>query len=287
MPVFEAMLVRERINMSQRPVDAGAEAQTQLTVIRSTRLHLQLPGRVRTENVVIRAQNMHTTLRIGAKLLFSFFKSGLFTRRSEPFDWNAMWELLLTNYERKYAPDLWAAVYIDGEAVFKTEKAPLVDVIEQCALLSVDNYDATMQLTEKVMGHLGQDTHIEHVAKVAAVFTDEGTQLRCGVIHRAGGKDSTFSFTAAGGETYSRVIQGFHIAASFLEAIEIRHYMREVQRKLHVGRLTKSSPEMVKYNAGPQRLKDLRRALETFEEHFNVHYRPEKPDIFVPPRESV
>lgn len=287
MPVFEAMLVRERINMSQRPVDAGAEGQTQLTVIRSTRLHLQLPGRVRTENVVIRAQNMHTTLRIGAKVLFSFFKNGLFTRRAEPFDWSAMWELLLTNYERKYAPDLWAAVYIDGEAVFKTEKAPFVDVIEQCALLSVDNYDATMQLTEKVMGHLGHDTQIEHVAKVAAVFTDEGTQLRCGVIHRSGGKDTTFSFTASGGETYSRVIQGFHIAASFLEAIEIRHYMREVQRKLHIGGLTKSSPEMVKYNAGPQRLKDLRRALETFEEHFNVYYRPEKPDIFVPPRESV
>ena len=287
MSVFEAMLVRERINLTQRPIDAGAEAVPELTVIRSNRLHLQLPGRVKVENVVIRGQNMHTTLRVGAKVLFSFFKSGSLSKRSEPFDWQGMWDMLLSNYERKYAPEIWAAVYIDGEAVFKTEKAPFVDVIEQCALLSVDNYDATMTLTEKVLGHLGQDAHIEHVAKVASVFTDDGAQMRCGVIHRADGKDTTFSFTAGGGEVYSRVTQGFQIAASFLEAIDIRHYMREVQRKLHTGGLTKASPEMVKYNAGPQRLKDLRLALEAFEEHFDVRYRPEKPNVFAPPKESV
>ena len=287
MSVFEAMLVRERINLTQRPIDAGAEVVPETTVIRSTRLHLQLPGRVKVENVVIRGQSMHTTLRVGAKVLYSFFKSGAFTKRAEPFDWTAMWEMLLTNYERKYAPEMWAAVYIDGEAVFKTEKAPFVDVIEQCALLSVDNYDATMTLTEKVLGHLGQDAHIEHVAKVASVFTDDGAHMRCGVIHRAEGKDTTFSFTATGGEVYSRVTQGFQIAASFLEAIDIRHYMRDVKRRLNTGDLIRTSPEMAKYNAGPQRLKDLRRALDAFEEHFDVRYRPEKPDVFMPPKETL
>lgn len=287
MPAFEAMLVRERINLTQRPIDAGVQVEPHVSVIRSTRLHLQLSGRVKVENVVIRAQNMHTTLRIGAKVLFSFYKTGHFAKRVEPFDWQSMWDLLLTNYEHKYAPELWAAVYIDGDAVFKTDKAPFVDVIEQCALLSVDNYDATMTLTEKVLGHLGQDAHIEHTAKVASVFTDDGVQMRCGVIHRADGKDTTFSFTASGGEVYSRVMQGFLIAASFLEATDIRYYMREIQKKLHTGELTKASPEMAKYNAGPQRLKDLRLGLQAFEEHFDVRYRPEKPNVFVPPKENI
>ncbi len=286
MSVFEAMLVRERIDMTQRPIDAGADAQAELTVIRSTRLHLPLPGRVKVENVVVRAQNMQTTLRIGAKVLFSFYKSGPFTGRKEAFDWDGMWDLLQSSYDRKYSPELWAAVYINGEAVFKTDKAPFTDVIEQCALLSVDNYDATMTLTEKVLGHMGKDAHIEHTAKVASVFTDDGSHVRCGVIHRADGKDSTFSFTASGGELYSRVVQGFYIAASFLEAIDIRHYMRDVQRKLNTGKLARTSPEMAKYNAGPQRLKELRLAHEAFEEHFEVRYRPEKPDVFMPPRES-
>ena len=44
---------------------------------------------------------------------------------------------------------------------------------------------------------------------------------------------------------------------------------------------------MSKYYAGPQRLKDLRLALEAFEEHFDVRYRPEKPDVFVAPRENA
>lgn len=285
MSVFEAMLVRERINITQRPIDAGPDAQTETTVIRSTRLHLPLPGSVKVENVVIRAQNMHTTLRIGAKVLFSFYKSGSFRTRAEPFDWQAMWEMLHTSYELKFSPDVWAAIYVDGDAVFKTEHAPFVDVIEQCALLSVDNYDATMPLTEKVLGHLGQDAHIEHVAKVASVFTDDGAHMRCGVIHRAEGKDTTFSFTATGGEVYSRVIQGFNIAASFLEAIDIRYYMRDVHKKLNTGKLARTSPEMGKFNAGPQRLKDLRRGLDAFEQHFEVRYRPEKPDVFAPPKE--
>lgn len=287
MSVFEAMLVRERIVMTQRPIDAGPDAQAETAVIRSTRLHLSLPGRVRTENIVIRAQNMHTTLRIGAKALFSFYKSGPFRGRAEAFDWQGMWDLLHTSYERKYTPELWAAIYLDGEPVFKTKHAPAADVIEQCAVLSADDYDATMPLTEKVLEHLGQDAHIDHSAKVACVFTDDGTHMRCGVIHRTDGKDKTFSFTATGGEVYSRVVQGFSIAASFLEAIDIRHYMREVQRGLHAGKLTKSSPEMARYNAGPQRLKDLRRGLDAFEEHFDVRYRPEKPDVFVPPKENV
>ena len=289
---FQTMLVRERITLTQYAVQGSAdvpdnEAPPEVTVVRSNRLHLQLDGPVRSENVVIRAQNMQTTLRIGAKVLFSFYKSGPFANRAEPFDWQGMWDMLLTAYEHKYHPDLWATVYMNGKAVFRTAESPFVDVIEQCALLTVDNYDATMTLTEQALGKLGQNAKIEHAAKVAVVFGDDNTTMRCGVNQRLDGKDTTFNFAATGGEQYSRVVQGFQIAASFIEAIDVRHYMRLVQKKLRSGALTRSSPEMGKYNAGPQRLKDLRLSLEAFEKHFDVKYRPEKPDVFVPPKEST
>ncbi len=284
MAVFEATLVRERITLVER---AGDDTPAHPAQIRSTRLHLSLPGRVAVENIVIRSKNMHTTLRVAAKVLFSYYKSGIFANRAEPYDWENMWDLLLTGYDRKFNPELWAAVYIDGKLVFRAGATPALDVVEQCAALTYDNYDATIALAKKALGQDGLDADIEHLVKVAAVFSDDDTQLRCGVIHRADGKDMTFSFTAQGGEQYSRVVQGFNIAASFLEAIDILHFMRMVQRRLRAGEITRADPDMTKYNASPQRLKDLRRALEAFEEHFGVRYRPEKPDVFAPPKESL
>lgn len=285
---FEASLAREKITLFdvQDPAAVpGPEAE--LTVIRSNRIVLHLTDGVIEEQVVVRAQSMSSTLRFAAKILFSYFKSGLFMRRAAPFEWEENWRSILTTHDERFSPELWSAVYVNGKVVFQTGRFPFVDVIEQVAAGEVaEDYDAAIGRARMALQRQGKPYEIEHLNKTAAVFTDtDHDQLRCGIIQRAGGKDTTFSFSIHGGEQYSRVIQALNAAAALLEAINIRHFMRYVQLGLHHGTIYKGSHETLKYHACADRLVELRKMMTAFEEHFDVRYRPEKPDVFAPPRD--
>lgn len=282
---FNATLVREKltINDQKRAAETGAVAFD----VRSNRLMLSFSDRVIDETLVIRAQNMHMTLRIGARLFYSFHKNGLFTRRSEPYDWAAMWDMVMTAHDRKHIPNSWAAIYLNGKPVFRTVDAPFIDVVEKCATRDAENYDKAIVAAESMLSEAGEFLKLQQLSKVGAIFHDDGKSLRCGIIHRADGRDTTFNFTATKGELFSRVPQGFNIAAAYLEAFDIRHYMRYTFKQIQKGTVAKHAPELGRYYAAPQRLRDLRKALQSFEEHFDVRYRPEKPDVFSPPKDVV
>lgn len=279
---FNASLVREKIILVDDGVDEARAAAEGIgpTVIRSNRIFLKLGQRAATEKIVVRAQNMHTTLRLAGKILFSYYKNGLFLDRPGPYDWAAQWDAVLSDYEREFNPDIWAAIYINGKAVFKTTTSPFVDVIEKCALLTIDNYDATMEVTESALKQVGRAVRISHSSNVAAVFTDADKTMRCGVIHRSKDRDTTFSFTAAGGETHNRVVQSFSVAAAFLEAINLQFVVRDLQGKMKRGEIAKVSKEANRLRVGTARLIALDKGIASFEDIYDVKYRPEKPQFF-------
>jgi hypothetical protein len=275
---FNASLVREKIILVD---DSAPEADEQgPTVIRSNRIFLKIGKRAATEKIVVRTQNMHTTLRLASKIMFDYYRNGLFLDRTTPFDWEGQWDAVLSTYEKEYNPQVWAAVYINGKPVFKTTKSPFVDVIEQCALLTIDNYDATMEVTESALKQIGRAIRINHSSNVATVFTDDSHAMRCGVIHRAGGKDTTFSFTCEGGEARNRIVQSVSIAAAFLEAINLQFVVKGLQDKLKRGEIAKVGKDANQLRTGTARLVALDKGIAGFEEIYTVKYRPEKPQFF-------
>lgn len=285
MPDFEATLVREKITLTETPAGSFAGDMAVATVVRSNRVVLKLDGPVTSETVVVRAQTMPLTLRMAGKILFSYFKSGLFLRRAEPFDWQGAWDSLLSSHDVRFSPRLWCAVYINGKRVYASADMPFVDIIEETAQ-GGDDYDSAVSKTRRVLHERGQVTDIDHANKVAAVFTEAKGQLRVGVIQRAAGKDKTFNFIVSGGEVYSRVVQGFMAAAAFIEAIDIRYYMRDMQKSLARGTVVKGDPALARFYSAPERLTELRKSVQAFEAHFDVNYRPEKPEVFSPPKEG-
>ncbi len=280
---FNATLVREKLTITDKV--ATADDPLAPVDVRSNRLLLPLSDRMNGETLVIRAQSMHMTLRIAAKVFYSYHKNGLFSRRAETYDWQNMWDMVLTMHDRKYTPDTWAALYLNGKPVFRTADMPFMDVVEAAAVKDPDDYDKTISAAEALLAGSGHALRLDQLTKVGAIFHDDGKHLRCGIIHRADGRDTTFNFSAANGELFSRVPQGFNIAAAYLEAIDIRHYMRATFKQLQKGTISKNAPEMARFYASPQRLRDLRKSLQSFEEHFDVKYRPEKPEVFTPPKE--
>lgn len=276
---FSTSLVREKIVLVDDGLSDGTDSQEPI-VIRSNRIFLRLTQGKTVEKVVIRAQNMHTTLRLAGKMLFSHYRMGSFLGRENPYDWQVQWDSVLSAYEKEYNPNIWAAIYINGKPVFKTTTSPFVDVIEQCALLTIDNYDATMEVTETALKQVGKAMRINHSSNVAAVINDGDDTIRCGIIHRADGRDSTFSFTATGGEAHNRIVQTIGVAAAFLEAFNLSFTVRALKAKLRRGEVPKISPENNQMRAATGRQVALNKSISSFEEIYAVKYRPEKPDFF-------
>jgi hypothetical protein len=269
---FNTSLVREKIVFT--------EGDKEPTVIRSNRIFLKLGEGAHAEKVVIRAQNMHTTLRVAAKILFSYFRHGLILPRTMPFDWDGTWDTCLNSYEKEFNPRIWAAIYINGKSVFKTTTSPFVDIIEKCALLTVDNYDATMDVTESALKKIGHAVRISHTSNVATVFTDKGDSTRCGIIHRADNRDTTFNFTVSGGKQETRLVQTIGIASAYLDAFSLRFVIDTNQDKMRRGEIKKISPEANQMRAAIARQGAINKAIISFEESYDVKYRPMKPDFF-------
>ncbi|MFH1159058.1 MAG: hypothetical protein V1721_09325 [Pseudomonadota bacterium] len=277
---FNISLVREKIVFADDEIGEGVDSGKAPVIIRSNRIFLKLGSAPSVEKVVIRAQNMHTTLRLAGKILYSYYREGSLLARDPPFDWAAQWEAVLSSYEKDFNPKIWTAVYVNGKPVFKTTTSPFVDVIEKCALLTIDNYDATMEVTESALKQIGHAMRIEHASNVAAILTDTGDSMRCGIIHRASSKDTTFSFTGTGGEQHNRIVQFMGIAAAYLELFNLRFTIRTLQEKIRKGEIRKVSPESNQIRAAVVRQSALSKAVSSHEEIYDIKYRPAKPDLF-------
>jgi hypothetical protein len=287
---FSTSLVREKIVFAEEgaaPSPAIDEEDDIITaedapnVVRSNRMLLKLEGQGGSEKVVVRSQNMHSTLRLSGRILGDYFRHGPFLGRSRPFDWDEQWATMLSNYEREFNPYNWGAVYINGKPVFRTRTSAFVDIIEQCALLTIDNYDATMKIARGALKKVGKSLRVDNSSSVASILSDNGETMRCGIMHRALGRDTTFSFTAAGREMPNRIVQSMGIVAAFLEAINLRFVSRKLQEKLGEGSSgMRSTAEANQLRALTGRLVALDKGIDSFEELYIVKYRPEKPVFF-------
>lgn len=277
---FNTSLVREKIVFIDDAVPPDIDDMEEgPNVVRSNRVFLKL-GDKGTEKVVVRAQNMHTTLRMASKVLADYFKNGALSERAKPLDWDEHWAAMLSNYEREFNPYNWAAVYINGRPVFRTKTSPFVDVVEQCALLTIDNYDATMKVAQGALKKVGKAMRIKHSTSVAAVLTDNGEVMRCGFLYRADGNDLAFNFSASGGEMPGRVVQSTGIAAALLEALNLRYITKRLQEKMGETSGMKSTAEANQLRGATGRLVALDKGISSFEELYDVRYRPEKPVFF-------
>ncbi|MBW7909959.1 MAG: hypothetical protein H3C49_01615 [Alphaproteobacteria bacterium] len=279
MTEFTTSLVREKIEF----LDDGAEGIVPAAIVRSNRIFLRLPSledKAQTDKIVIRTQTMPTALRLAGKVMFSYYRNGLFSTRSEAYDWGAQWDAVLSGYDRAFMPDLWASVYVNGKSAFKTLNSPFVDIVEQCALLSLDNYDAAIHVTEEALRKLGRAMRINHASTVAAVMTDARDEMRCGIIHRMDGRDATFNFMVSGGQAAHRVVQSLGMAAAFLEAINLQRVVRSMQEKIRAREAAKASPEATRLRAATARMTAIDKAINSFEDMYTVKYRPAKPDFF-------
>jgi len=104
--------------------------------------------------------------------------------------------------------------------------------------------------------------------------------MRCGVIHRSNKKDAAFNFTATNGQQHTRITQSMGATAAYLEAFNLRFVIDNLRHKIRSGEVRTVSHENSQIRAAIARQGAINRAILSFEEIYNVKYRPAKPDFF-------
>lgn len=286
---FSTSLVREKIIFDDRSrvipdvIDDDFDlTQFEPETVRSNRIDLKLIKGDEIEHVIVRAQNMHSTLRMAAKVFTNFYKGGgAFEKRAKMPNWEAMWKQSLSVYEQEYnAENNWCAIYMKGASVFKTKDDHFMDIVEQCALASKGDYDNTKEVAEYALKKIGKDIRITHHNNVAAVISDKPDGLRCGIMHRSERKDTIFNFMMEGGAARTdRIHHAFIVAASFLEGINLGHVVKYWRDQLVQEKITKGSDEAKLMRDSQKRQLILLREINAIEDIYKFNYRPEKPDF--------
>lgn len=280
---FNATLLREKFIIKDAMPEKQADQKPVIALANRLSLPLYSPRLDSHETLIVRAQNMHTCVRLGARLAQDFNDHGPLLGREPNYDWQDAYDAITRGYETKFNPNLWAAIYYQGRVVFEkgaADRHPFLDVIEQCDARNNADYEKAVAVAEDAFKQAGKMVTIEHDANVALLVNVTEDEGKCGIILRGPARTTTFSFTAkkrpARGVRASSCLSA---SAAFLEGIQLAFQVGMIRQKIHYDLIGKSSEEAHKGEDASQKLYRLNGAISQFENMYDVRYRPEKPDF--------
>lgn len=282
MKIFNSSLLREKFVIHDNKVKNDKDAAT---VALSNRFVVELKNPQRqeeTEIFVVRGHNMHSVVRMAARLVYDFNNTGPIAKRQTPYDWAKTWDSIVNDYEYAYNPQRWIAIYESGKCIFKSgDHHPFLDMIEKCDHENTEDYDYSVPLAEQLFQKAGKDVQIHHDANVALSVNFENNEARIGIILRGSNKTTTFSFSARTkkeGDALN-IPQCLGSAAAFLEGVQLAFLVGMNIEKIRIGIIERFSKEEKQTHEGRQRLNRLTAEISSLETAFDVRYRPEKPEF--------
>ncbi|MEK7801750.1 MAG: hypothetical protein AAB276_04780, partial [Pseudomonadota bacterium] len=161
-------LLREKFTLSDHIDDQVAPV-----IAMSNRVPLLLldaAGQV-SETFIVRAQNMHTSIRMAAQILQTFMRVGPLMARAEPYRFDEALARILPEHELNYNPHRWVAVYNKGKVIFSSgEYHAFLDVIEKCDSINPGNYDRSVGIAEDTFRKMGKELSIQHESNIGMVI---------------------------------------------------------------------------------------------------------------------
>jgi hypothetical protein len=272
---FNTSLVREKFSIHDASVSLDP------VVALSNRIVVELTtskGKLE-ETFVIRAHNMHSCVRMAARLIKSYETAGPIMNRPKAYDWDASWDAVVNDYEHRFNPQRWIAIYARGKPVYSAgDHHIFLDVIEQCDARSDKGYEHAIPLAEDAFKQAGKIVRIAHDSNVALVVSIEKTSARLGVIMRGPYRTTTFTMTiAAKGVDSLNIPQCLAAAAAYLEGVQLAFLVGMNHEKIKLGIIERFSEEEKKTKEARSRLSRLAGEIANLESAYDVRYRPERP----------
>lgn len=278
---FTTSLLREKFTIHD--LNANPKDRKKPAIALSNRIIIELKntqGKLE-ETLIIRSHNMHSCVRMSAKILQSFGTGGALLKRHEPFDWEATWKGVINEYEKAYNPKLWISIYNKGQVIFeKGPRHPLLDIIEKCDARNKGEYEDSVSMAEDAFKQTGKTIKIEYDGNVALVVNFEQTYGRCGVILRGADKTRTFNFSVAAKDKKKlNFAQTLSVSAAFLEGIQLAFLVGMNEEKIRLEMIKRGSDEAKQTIEARRRLARLGAEVTNLENGHDVKYRPERPEF--------
>jgi hypothetical protein len=281
MTELNSSLLREKFSISDTDPDTHSERSI---VALSNRISIELKGfkKEHNESFIIRSHNMHSAVRMAARVLKTHMTGGPIINRINPFDWEAAWDATISDYEFRYNPERWIAIYHKGHIVYESGTHHLLlDVIEKCDARNPNNYDRAIPMAEDAFKQAGKIVKIEYDSNVALVVNMNKTHARFGVILRGPNKTTTFNFAVTpNNKDPLNLPQCLTTAAAYLEGVQLAFELGMNNIKLNLGIIARNSDDEKRVKEAGRRLSRLNAEISNLERAAEVRYRPEKPDFF-------
>lgn len=277
MKKFETSLLREKFVLH----DSGAGMGKDRVVALSSTIVAGFNGGECGEIFTVRAQNMHSCLRMAARLMQSFQAGGALMKRQPPYDWAGAWEASISEYETTYNEQRWIAIYHQGKPVFaQGEHHSFLDVLENCHAGNGSDYERSIALARDTFKKMGKTVKIDYDGNIALNVAAEDNSARIGVIFRGPDKTRTFNFSVSARNKHTlNIPQCLGAAAAFLEGIQLAFMIGMNEEKLRTGKIARNSQEDRQTREARQRLARLNAEISGLESACEVRYRPERPDF--------
>ena len=275
---FSTTLLREKFVIR----DSAPFSDEAPVVALSNRMVIRtLPEDLRfCETFVLRAQNMHSCIRMGASLMQTTQAQGPVVNRPVAYEWSEQWGLIGRDYEQRHNPQAWIGVYHEGKLLYgEGQRHSFLDIIETCQKHNQNNYEEALVLAERAFQRAGKMVNIEYDSNIALVMNINAQQARCGIILRGADKTRTFNFTVRQAMTPAQIPRYLNICAAFLEGIQLAFQIGAGQAKLHQGLIARTSDEARKIKASEDRMHQLIALIYTFEKNTEIHFRPDRPNL--------
>jgi hypothetical protein len=234
-----------------------------------------------TDTFIIRAQNMHSCIRMAAQILNSFVQHGPILQQSKAFDFEEAWKKSGSTYENAHNKNRWGIVYHKGTEIF-TSGSPhsFLGIIEKCDSKNPGNYDRSIKMAEEAFHKTGRKIEISYEANIGMVLNVKPDIGRCGLIYRGAERNATFNFTTEpNAERNVSPVHCMNICACFLEGLQLAYSVGIAKDKVKLSIIKKFSPEEKEAEQASHRIGELNLELNIFENRYKLKFRPEKPEF--------
>lgn len=252
--------------------------------VRSNRVSLQLKASGVEDSVVVRGQNIASTLRLTSLVLEQFNRNPtMFSDESfTHWDWMEHWKQRQSSYERQFMPESWVSLHHEGETLFTTNPSSHIDEIERLAQGGDINDSLIREVSQRLLGHY-EDVVTQHDSQTAVVFTPFRDYHRCAILERRGGRTGSFAVSAHHAPKPKKPVRysGFiNFTADIIEALTLKGFLDRIKQMVEENRISGPPVTPAQVAGAMGRKRDLMQFIASYERANKITYRPERPEFF-------
>lgn len=284
---FYATLIRERFTLT--PQKSKDDVQAAI----SNRLDFRCFDKTgaKEASFIVRAQNIHTTLRIAAQLAKQWYEYGHINASGrDRFNWKNVYKDATDDFEKKWNYKCWASVYKNGTLKFTSDsfhKSEVLDIIEQVQVYSKGDYKDITAAAGKIFAKAGRPCTIDYDGNIALDLHGSRYSVQTNIIYRDNDGRNTINLHIKQKElkyvqgalgAYIKLSEALSLAAVIFEGYQLGFVIGRTQHQLATGEIGLGNREAVHADHGIRRLERLGKALNDMKEKYQLIFDP-KPDF--------